>query len=296
MKTATIDGYRFEWGEHGSGEPIVFVHGSSSDHRTWSAQVEGLASRYRVITYSRRYHWPNDPIVPGAVYSMAQHVDDLIRLLRVHRETFHLVGHSYGALVCLAATLEAPELVRSLVLVEPPALRLFTSDPPKPAELVRLLFARPYTAASIVGFGIRGVAPTIAALERGDIDGALEIHGRAVLGTDAFEALSQERLEQGRANFIPQEILGPGFPPIDVAAVRALRLPVLMVNGTRSPHLFRHLSDGLAELLADVDRRTIVDAGHIVHEDQPAAFNVVVDRFVCRSSFAPLLPSRTLEM
>jgi len=40
--------------ERGTGEPVVFVHGSASDYRTWHSQLDELGQRYRTIAYSRR--------------------------------------------------------------------------------------------------------------------------------------------------------------------------------------------------------------------------------------------------
>jgi pimeloyl-ACP methyl ester carboxylesterase len=100
--------------ERGFGAPLVLVHGSASDRRTWGAQLEAFAARFRVIAYSRRYHWPNAPIPEGADYSMSEHVDDLRDLLdRLGAAPAHLVGHSYGAFVCLLLAAREPERVRS---------------------------------------------------------------------------------------------------------------------------------------------------------------------------------------
>jgi pimeloyl-ACP methyl ester carboxylesterase len=50
----------------GPPSPVVFVHGSASDYRTWIAQLNELGKRYNAIVYSRRYHWPNERMREGA--------------------------------------------------------------------------------------------------------------------------------------------------------------------------------------------------------------------------------------
>ena len=98
MATIDINGYGIEYHEQGNGEPLVLVHGSASDARTWNPQRDAFAERHRVITYSRRYHWPNEPIPEGRDYSMNEQVDDLQELLRsLDIAPTHLIGHSYGA-------------------------------------------------------------------------------------------------------------------------------------------------------------------------------------------------------
>lgn len=283
MNRVRVDGGELEVVETGGGEPLVLVHGSTSDHRTWKHQVDPFSRRYRVVRYSRRYHWPNDPIPEGADYSMGEHVDDLEALLRViDAAPAHLVGHSYGAFVCLLLALRRPDLVRTLVLAEPPAITLFVSDPPGPVEMLGLLARRPRTALTLLKFGFRGVGPATAAAERGDMEKANRVFGQAVLGKEAYAGLSEERLRQVRDNTIPAELLGSGFPPVDPDAVGRMERPTLLVSGAESPALFHRVAERLDELLPDHERVVVPGASHIMHEDDPATYNEAVLDFLRR--------------
>ncbi len=281
MPTLTLSGASLEYSDRGAGEPLVLVHGSASDYRTWQNQQGEFATRYRTIAYSRRYHWPNQAIPEGVDYAMAEHVDDLEQLLRsLDAAPAHLAGHSYGGFIALLLAMRAPQLVRTLILAEPPAITLFVSDPPRPAELIRLLATRPRTAAAIVRFGAKGVDPAAAALKRNDMQEALRLIGTATLGAAAFRRLGPARLEQARANLIKAELLGSGFPPIDVDRVREVRTPTLLIEGEESPSLFHRVTDRLEELLPEAARTEIARASHIMHEDNAAAYNASVVSFV----------------
>ena len=283
MASFETAGTRFELRERGSGAPVVLVHGSASDLRTWDGALDRLGERCRVVAYSRRYHWPNQRIAGAAPYTLAQHDADLEALLgALELSPAHLVGHSYGALVCLALAVRAPHLVRSLVLCEPPALRLFTSDPPRPAELLRLLFTRPRTGLAVVKLGASGLGPATAAARRGDDARALALFGTAALGRDAFRRLAPERLEQARANYIAAELLADRMPPLDLDPIRGLALPALLVSGARSPRAFHRIIERLEELLPRAERVDIAGASHIVHEDAPVAFAAAVLPFLLR--------------
>lgn len=61
MPQAAINGTVLEYEVSGSGDTLVLVHGSASDLRTWHPQQEALAERFRVVRFSRRFHWPNEP-------------------------------------------------------------------------------------------------------------------------------------------------------------------------------------------------------------------------------------------
>jgi pimeloyl-ACP methyl ester carboxylesterase len=271
----------------GSGEPLVLVHGSSSDVRSWDGQIDGFAESFRVWAYSRRYHWPNPPLPDGEPYDMRRHVGDLETLMdRAGQGPVHLVGHSYGAFMCLLAAIRRPERVASLVLAEPPVLTLFTSDPPRPPELLRLLLTRPRAGVAIMRFGLGGVVRAQRALRKGDPDGALRAFGSAVLGKKSLESLSPERWQQARDNFIAAELEPPGFPPIGPGCVRKVQAPTLLVNGARSPALFRHFADRLEGFLSDVERVRIPDASHMMHEDNPGAFADAVSSFLVGRALA----------
>jgi non-heme chloroperoxidase len=273
MAHIDIDGARIHYEERGDGPPMLLVHGSASDYRTWSHVIEAFADQYRVVAYSRRYHYPNDEIEAGTDYSMMQHVKDLRRVIEtLELGPVHLVGHSYGAFLSLLLAIGNPELVRKLVLAEPPVLTLFTSNQPRYGELLRLFLARPRTALSIVGFGIRGVAPATAAIQRGDREAALRIFGAAVLGPATFRGLSRERLEQARANLIDTELIGSGFAPIAAPDIAAVEAPTLLLTGERSPTIWHRFTDRLGELLPNVHRVEIPNASHIMHEDNPEGY------------------------
>jgi pimeloyl-ACP methyl ester carboxylesterase len=269
--------------EQGDGDPLVFVHGSASDLRTWSNQVGPFSDRFRTIVYSRRYHVPNDPIPADAPDDIQTHVDDLAGLIRLRNAgPAHIVGHSWGALVSLLAAGQAPELVRSLVLIEPPAISMHVSVPPKASQLIRLLFSAPRLALAIVTFGARAVGPSEKAFRLGQDKLAVEKFGRGVLGDRYFEALSAERYAQVWDNRGPDRALAlhHGFPDLSGETFSNVRCPVLLIAGADSPPLFKLLNESLLKRLADARLRVIGNASHMVHEDAPEALNTAIEAFL----------------
>lgn len=278
-----VAGTRFDYVEQGEGEPLVLVHGSASDRRTWRRQRAALAERFRVIAYSRRYHWPNEAIPPGVDYSMVQQVDDLQKLLgELDAEPAHLVGHSYGAFLCLLLAIRAPRLVRSLVLGEPPAITLFVTPDPTPLEIGKLVLTRPLTGTAIAKFLTKGVAPASRSFREGDPDAALRSFGDAVLGEGGFERLPEERKAQVRENLgnVKGELLGSGLVELEASYVRSVEAPTLLVTGERSVDVFHRLTDHLEKLLPNAERVEIPGASHLMHEEEAAAYNEAVLSFL----------------
>ena len=283
MSQLDINGYSIEYHETGNGQPIVLVHGSASDCRTWQFQREAFAEEYRVIDYSRRYHWPNMPIPDGAEYSMDEQVDDLQYLLQhLDAAPAHIVGHSYGAVLGLLLALRKPALVRSLVLCEAPVLTLFVSNHPKPLELLKLLLSKPRTAVAIIRFGALGVERASRAFRNGDLQAGMQFMARAIFGPGGLADLPDSHRSQVADNLsnVRMEVLGPGFVPLDKNKLKILAAPSLLVSASNSIALFQHLTDHLETILRNVQRSEIPGASHLMHEDNPAAFNRAVLSFI----------------
>lgn len=281
--------------EQGQGEPLLLVHGSASDYRMWEPQREAFGNHFRFIAYSRRFHWPNKPIADDADYSMDQHVEDLRSVIRsLDLGPVHLVGHSYGGFLSLLAAIREPNLVRSLVLAEPPAITLFVSNTPKPLEILRLLMSRPKAALAVVKFGAKGVVPASKAFRRGDTKAGIEIFGRAVFGGAGYYSLSPSRREQVDDNLsnVKAELLGSGFLPVVPEELRGLQIPCLLVTGERSIDLFRLVVDQLEELLPRTERAEIPGGSHLMNEDNAPAFNQAVTAFLAKG-LTDLVSSKT---
>ena len=281
MPQLKVRGAELEYREQGEGDALVLVHGTQSDYRTWSGQLERFGASFRTIAYSRRYHWPNASIPAGADYSMVEQVEDLGAVIDALGErSAHVIGHSYGGYIALLLAIREPGLIRRLVLAEPPVLPLYVSVPPRPWELLRLLLTRPRTAAAIVRFGARGVGPATSAIRRGSREAGLRLAASAVLGPETFKRLSAERLQQARDNLIDEEFLGSGFTALTDAEVSSVGHRTLLLGSTRSPPIFGFLLDRLQELLPDAERAEIPDASHIMHEDNPDEFYEAVTAFL----------------
>jgi len=264
---------------------VVLVHANISDHRSWDPLLSALRERHRVIAYSRRYHGPNAPIAADSKDLWANDVEDLAQIITtLGPAPAHLVGNSAGAVVAILLALRRPELVRSLVLEEPPLMTLFTSYPPRAGELARLLFSRPAVALGVLGFGARAIGPAIAAFRLGRDAAGLRYFSAGVLGAGPPQDLTPERLEQMRQNLAPHRaaMLGEGLPQFTPADARSVKTPTLLLHGEQTATYQRHILEELARLLPDAELRPIPRASHFVHEDNPPAVAAALLAFFAR--------------
>jgi pimeloyl-ACP methyl ester carboxylesterase len=119
MPRARVDGAELEFEVTGTGEPVVLIHGAllAEAYAPLCAEPT-LNSRYQLVRYHRRGYAGSSPV--PAQFSIEQQAADCRALLRqLGIERAHMVGHSGGGVIALQVALAYPEVVHSLVLLEP---------------------------------------------------------------------------------------------------------------------------------------------------------------------------------
>ncbi len=273
-KQMRVDGVELAYLDQGSGPPAVLVHGSLGDFRTWWGQIGPLSTRYRVIAYSRRYHYPNGWVGDGSDYSAALHADDLSALIRGLRlGRVHVVAASFGAYTALVFAVRHPELVRTLVLGEPPLLPWLRWSP----EGQRLLDT----------FLAEAWEPAKRAFQRGDLAEGVKLFVDGVLGPGAFDRLSpiaRQMLFDNAREMQAEAMAAEYFTLLSCEDVGRITAPVLLLTGELSPKLFHKITDELEHCLAHVERAVINGASHGMHGDNPQAYTQTVLAFLGRQS------------
>lgn len=226
------------------------------------------ADHYRAIAYSRRYNFPNQNAA-HATMSYSAEIDgrDLAMLIeKLHLGPVHLVGHSYGGLGALFFATEHPELVRTLILSEPP-LPAWVQQQPGGVSLARDFWEH---------FWI----PLAHALAREDRSQALAIAAKYFTGDPALPPAARAALEP---NLLEWEVLTRSRKPFPVpssAALRRINSPVLLLSGDRSLPLLRRSVDQLAMLLPGSRRLTLRNATHDMWSETPDACGAALRKFL----------------
>lgn len=266
VKQVTANGMSFAYVEEGSGPPVVLIHGSMFDYREWSKLLQPLAKDYRVIAYSRRYHWPNAAPAANADASLEVQVEDLAAIIKTLKiGPAHLIGHSFGGAVALQFTLRHPELVRTLVLAEPGVAGVLTTAPEDEAarregqagraEMTKV-FASGNAERIMRTYAMR-VAP-----------GAYEKAGRDV----------QQRLLDNAPAF--QLDYNSRRLPFTCEIAKQIKAPALVLAGEQSPPGLQHIAKKTAECLESARFVRIPDATHWIPHDQPQKVNKAIIDFL----------------
>jgi pimeloyl-ACP methyl ester carboxylesterase len=263
----------FHYVEQGLGTPLVFIHGGSGDYGSWHAQWEAFTPHFRTITYSRRFSRPNRNDPAGSPnHSALVDADDLARLL-VHWNAAPaiLVGSSYGALTALALAVKRPELVRAMILSEPPLLPW--ADRVPGGQRLREQYEREVQE------------PARAAFERGDDLAGATLLASGILGQSGLHNLAPEARARRFGNVLPMKVLAlsaEGFPSLDATQVAALAMPILLLSGQGTQPILAACFAALCSVLPSAEVHRLANCGHSVYREQPEVHNTLALAFLRR--------------
>lgn len=116
-RTVDVDGVRFAYREVGadSDVPVVFLHHFTAVLDDWDPRIiDGIAAHRRVIAFDNRGVGGTDSIVPVDLETMGADTIAFIRALG--HDKVDLFGFSLGGAVAQMVALQAPDLVRRMVL------------------------------------------------------------------------------------------------------------------------------------------------------------------------------------
>jgi pimeloyl-ACP methyl ester carboxylesterase len=108
--------------EHGSGKPVLLLHGWPDSANLWRHQVPFLvANGFRVLTPDLRGFGRSDRPADVNAYAVRNSVSDAVALLDAYGvDAAYVVGHDWGAAVAWTIAALHPERVRKLVAVSVP--------------------------------------------------------------------------------------------------------------------------------------------------------------------------------
>jgi pimeloyl-ACP methyl ester carboxylesterase len=241
----------------GSGRDVVLVHGALGDYRQWNKIADELRQSYRVVAISRRGHWPNAASETNSSFTYESNRDDLLGFLRSTGRPVHLVGHSYGAGVVLLAALHEPQLVRSLILVEPGFASLLPEAAPGLEDELASRAAVGMEVQSLIQSGQHGRAVEIL------IDWAQG-------GPGGFAKLPSAVRHIFLSN---AETIGPTFAAattnVTCDDLRGLCVPTLVLSAEHTRVFYRLITDALASCVPQAVVGQIANAGHMSIFEQP---------------------------
>lgn len=211
---------------HGTGDPVILVHGLGGSSNVFSPQMGVLSRFFKCVR----------PDLPGSARSASDGAQSLLDFAdqiadimdKEGGEKWHVIGHSMGTVVCLNLAVRRPDLVRSLGLVGP------LLAPPESART-----ALRDRAAKARSEGLAGIADAIV---QGGTSADTKAH-RPEIAAFVREMIMRQDPE-GYA------LSCEALAAVEAADVTKINVPTLLMtgdeDGTAPPRAVKALSEKIA--------------------------------------------------
>lgn len=259
-----VEGAELEVSDVGTGAPVLFIHGSAiRDSLLPLTKESAFETGHRVISYHRR-GFGRKPIGPTTIATQAADAAAVLKSLGV--EKAHVVGHSYGAVIAIQLAHDSPDLVSSLVLMEPGLFANVKSGPAtlEGLELVFESFGKGDKQAALTGFLTAVAGPE----HKAAIDATMP-PGSYQMALDDIDTLFKVE-----------------FPAVLAWTFGAdkgyekLTLPILALSGTKSMAAFVESSDLLKTWMPQVQRQNLEGADHMFPLSKSAETAEHITKFI----------------
>ena len=248
----------------GEGSPVVLLHEGIADSRMWEPQWASYAERFRVVRLDMRGFGQSPPAV--GKFSLAGDLVDLLDELQLGPAA--LIGVSLGGSVAMETTIARPDLVSRLVVVAP-GLRGFEMNDETKA----------------------GWAEEEAALERGDVDEAVEVNIRMWVdgpsrSPDEVDPELRRKVGemQRRAIELWLEAGEEGeYQPLAEdwgERLAEIAVPTLVIVGELDRPEMLEIAERLEAEIPNARRETMAGTAHVPSMERPEEFDRLVLEFL----------------
>lgn len=257
MPYQTVNGIKMYYETTGEGPPVVFLHGLGSSTRDWEFQLGFFSKDHQMITVDTRGHGRSEkPKGPYSVPLFASDIAALIRALAVG--PVDVVGISMGGMIAFQLALDAPELVRRVVIVNsfPELIARTLKD--------RLMFLQRFIIVRFIG--LRKMGQVLA--ER-----LLPKPEHAELRQIFEDRWAENDLQAYQASMNALN----GWSVKD--RLGEIKCPVLVMTGDHDYTTVESKAE-YAKLIPNAELVVMEDSRHATPVEHPDAFNNVVKEFL----------------
>lgn len=264
MLTLTIAGTDIAVHQMGGGTPVVLLHCSAASAKQLRPFAEALRQAtgfgsVECLMPDLHGYGASASRANAVPLSLSHEAEIVAAIARRFGRPVHLVGHSYGGAAALVAAEAFPDLVRSLVLIEPVSFHLLRDGDSRDA----LLMEEIRRVATAVRCGVLAGDPASGMANFIDFWGGA---GTWSGMTDGARDVMARHAPQVARNF------WSGFNhPLRLADLRRLAVPTRLIFGSRTKAITRRVVDLIEHTLPDTSLRMVPEAGHMVPLSHPQA-------------------------
>ena len=242
--------------KHGSGDPVVLLHGLGSTANVWEPQVRALAERFTLVRYDLEGAGRSPCTSALSIDGWVQDLKALLDLERIGKA--RLVGHSLGTLILQHFAVAYPMHVGKLVLIG-----VNRAPPEARRQAVR------ERVAKVRAEGLDAIVDTV-------VKGGLSPHTLA--DKPEVVAFVRELLTRQPTEGYARSC--EAMAAAVAADVGGIQAPVLLVAGRDDGISPVANSEGIAADLPNAQLRVLEQCGHWHPIEQPAGVTQALREFL----------------
>jgi pimeloyl-ACP methyl ester carboxylesterase len=247
--------------DHGSGSPLLLIHGFPLNLEMWRPQIESLSASSRVIALDQRGHGQSPPTPgPYPIDLLANDCAAVLESLGVQSPAV-ICGHSMGGYISFAFYRRFPHRVSGLILAATRA----GADTDQ---------ARAKREKAVAETEMKGTQPVL--------DNMLPI----LLAPDTYQEKPElvqavdQILSKTSAKGMLSALQGMKARPDSKETLGKIRVPTLIIHGLEDQIITMDESRTMHTEIQNSQLEIIPDAGHLPNLEQPSVFNRSVASFL----------------
>src|SRR5262249_11678101 len=259
---------RIDYDEQGTGPTILFVPGSWSTPSAWRGVIATLADRFRIVTTSLLGYGNTEERRTSGDASIDREAEILEAIIGRAGGAIHLVGHSYGSVVCLAVVLRPAVQLASLTVIEPTTFNLLRhcGDIDLYEQVCTMRDAYVDAYRNREGDAARRV---------------IDFYG----GSGSFDAFPQRMRDSiiaTTATNVLDWISGMGFDP-ELTACASITIPGLVIRGECGHPAVRRTAEILSGAVPNSVLVTVPSASHFVIATHASEVARLIEEHISRA-------------
>ncbi|MBE0640164.1 MAG: alpha/beta fold hydrolase [Bacteroidales bacterium] len=247
---------------YGKGQPMIILHGVFGVSDNWVTFAREMAGNYEIFIPDQRNHGqsPHDPTLN--YFALCADLQEFIE--HHHIENPIIIGHSMGGKVAMRFALENPEMTKALIV----------------ADISMRTYQRRYRHLEMID-AMMGVDFNQAE-SREEIEAQL----KPMIKDDRVRLFAMKNLyRRQRGQFawrLNLEAINLNMDEIfeGITSDRLYEKSALFIRGSESDYVKYEDFDQIYRNFQKADIKTIENAGHWLHVDQPEAFKKIVTEFL----------------
>lgn len=243
--------------EFGEGQPLIVIHGFLGASDNWQTIGKSLAElNYKVILPDLRNHGSSFHHDEFSLQDMAADIRKLAATLEL--ESPVIIGHSLGGKVAMRFTLDYPDKIKKLVVVD-------IAPKKYPVHHDKILH------------GLSSIKPD-EITSRGDADKTLAEY-IPDYGMRQFLLKNLARNSEGQYYWrfnLPVLKREVANVTVEIHSDKSVPIPALFIRGERSDYILDEDIPGIKKIFPEARIETVENAGHFTHAEQPEkVFNLI---------------------